>query len=147
MHSVVRARAAVCLAGFILLAGCFATASRTTDGARGVALEGCYRVTPAFTYAAYGRSGSRDSAWALLRLASDSVVTRPLLRRHTDLRGRWWVSGDTLRIRVHDLVGVGWDAWFTAAGEEWRGKGRYLTDVIGGEPVVREFSLARQPCS
>jgi hypothetical protein len=121
--------------------------SQTVDTIRAAATIGCYRVTPAFTYSAFGAPDGADTTWAVLRLFADSIARRPLRRRDYDVQSRWWFDADTLVVRVQDLVGVGWLARFVAVGDEWKGKARYLTDVIGGEPLFRDFVLTRRLCS
>jgi CubicO group peptidase (beta-lactamase class C family) len=107
---------------------------------------GCYRATPALTYSAYGSPESGDSSWAYVSLTADGKARRPMLQPSRDAASKWSQRRDTLLVRVHDML-VGWDLTLSATESGWRGRGRYLTDVIGGDPIVREFALKRMACS
>ena len=109
---------------------------------------GCYRASPALTYSAYGQPESGDSSWAYVSLTADKKARRPMLQPSRDAGSEWSQSRDTLKLRLHDML-VGWDLTLTATESGWRGRGRYLTDVIvaGEKSFLRDFALTRMSCT
>ena len=113
---------------------------------------GCYLFDTPVSYSASGSREAGDSAWYLLSLEREGRVERPLLRGAARSlyaeRSSWRVTGDTLRILVHDGL-VGWDLVLMPDDGGYRGMGTYLSDAIavGRAPITRVFSARRTACN
>ena len=124
---------------------CAPAMGQQPDSVRRMEPVGCYRTTPALTYSAWGQPERGDTSWAVLRLLADGRASRPLLRYSHDRNSRWGWRADTLIVVVHDGL-VGWSALLVRTDSAWAGKARYLTDVIGGEPLIRPLRIERRSC-
>ena len=106
---------------------------------------GCYRAAPHLTYSAFGEPERGDTAWAIVRLERDGTARRPLLRSSLDRSSKWGRRADSLVVVLHDGL-VGWFLTLVPSDSGWRGNARYLTDVMGGQPINRAMDLRQRSC-
>lgn len=108
---------------------------------------GCYVASPAMTYSATGEREQGDSAWAVVRLDSGGVASRPRLAARNDNRSKWTLRHDTLEVLLFDGL-VGWRSTLIATTAGWAGTAQYLTDAIDlSRPPYRwPETLTRRKC-
>lgn len=131
----------------------FIVAVVTTSVTHGFSVEppGCYRFNRPLGPSAAGRLEAGDSSWYRVQLLAGGLVARPMLasaywREQYAARSSWREHGDTLLVHVSTGL-VGWDLTLIAGRNGYSGAARYLSDALGGQPVVVPVQAERESCS
>jgi len=110
----------------------------------------CYRFDRPLGSSASRALERNDSTFYTLELRPDSTVALPGLesaywRAQYAHASRWRARGDTLVIRISTGL-VGWDLALIEQERRWVGTARYLSDAIGGPPVVVPVHAVAESC-
>jgi len=111
---------------------------------------GCYHFDRPLGSSASGALERDDSTFYTLELLPDSTVSLPALqssywRAQYAHASRWRIQGDTLVVRISTGL-VGWDLALVPRERRWVGTARYLSDAIGGPPIVVPVHAAAESC-
>jgi len=137
----------------LALASLFASAISCDAQSSQLRLPQCLRFDQPLGYWSTPNGEPSDSSWYVIQLADSGVVRRvlrPAREREAWIRkNQWSLAHDTLRIRVADPPGVGWDVVLSERrGGHFTGMATYLTDVIvkGRVPVRMKVRATRIKC-